>query len=121
MIVADLPIRLLKRIAIDDDTGCWQWLAGTAGKGYAYAHWDGGMAYVHRITYHLLVDDTLPVRGGGRGGMCIDHLCQNRICVNPEHLELVTWATNLSRWHKEHPERLEHARSFRRHLKRAAA
>jgi hypothetical protein len=104
--VCDLPDRLGKRIAVDEATGCWRWLAGTAGKGYAYAHWDGGMAYVHRITYHLLVDNTLPIRGGGHSS-CIDHVadvCAHRDCVNPEHLELVPWAENVRRWYRDHPE-----------------
>lgn len=112
-----LPAGLRRRIVVDSESGCWRWTAGTAGKGYAYGWWRGGMAYIHRVTYHLLVDSTLTVRGSGRGGMCIDHLCQNRICVNPAHLELVTWSTNLSRWHREHPERLEHARTFRKNSK----
>jgi hypothetical protein len=114
--VETLPASLRRRIVVEP-SGCWRWTAGTAGKGYAYGWWAGGMSYIHRVTYHLLVDPTLPIRGSGRGGLCIDHLCQNRTCVNPAHLELVTWSTNLSRWHQEHPERLEHARTFRKNSK----
>lgn len=33
------------------------------------------------------------------GGMTVDHLCTNKVCVNPEHLEVVTIAENSSRRH----------------------
>jgi hypothetical protein len=100
--IADLPIRLRKRLVVDEGSDCWRWIAGTAGKGYGYFYWQGRMAYVHRITYNLLVDDTLPVHGGGHQH-CIDHLCVNRDCVNPSHLELVTWSENLRRFHDANP------------------
>jgi len=102
MTPTDLPARIAKRIVVDGATGCWNWTAGTAGKGYGYFYWEGGMAYVHRIVYHLVVDDALPIRGGGRR-VCIDHLCGNKVCANPQHLELVDWAENLRRFHDANP------------------
>lgn len=99
---ADLPLSVRKRVAVDESSGCWLWTAGFAGKGYAYGWFRGGMSYMHRVTYHLLVDDTLPIRGGGHAH-CIDHLCPNKSCINPEHLELVEWAENLRRWHRQNP------------------
>lgn len=108
MTPADLPERFAKRIAIDPGSGCWRWTGRSrAGKGYPYAHWHGGMAYVHRIVYHLLVDQTMPVRGAGHTH-CIDHVaerCAHRPdCVNPAHLELVPWAENVRRHFRLHPE-----------------
>ena len=105
MNVDQLPERLRKRIVVDDSTGCWRWTAGKAGKGYGYFHWEGRMSYAHRITYHLLVDQSMPVSGGGHK-QCIDHvadLCAHKDCVNPAHLELVTWSENLLRHYKAHP------------------
>lgn len=98
-----LPLKLRKRIDIDDATGCWNWTAGTAGKGYAYGWWNGGMSYIHRVTYHLITDDTFPVRGAGWSHGVIDHLCANRACVNPEHLENVSQSTNLRRHYAANP------------------
>ncbi len=39
----------------------------------------------------------LPELGNGLAGMDVDHLCRNRACVNPKHLELVSHKENLRR------------------------
>ena len=44
----------------------------------------------HRVAYELFVGPLAP-------GMVIDHLCKNTRCVNPDHLEQVTQATNCRR------------------------
>ena len=51
-----------------------------------------GMGYlgIHRVAYQLLKGDLVD-------GLVIDHLCKNRSCVNPNHLEQVTNKTNLDR------------------------
>lgn len=104
--VAALPKRLRDRIVVEPVSGCWRWTAGRAGKGYAYFWWKGRMVYVHRLTYHLLVDPTLPIAGGGHTE-CLDHLadrCHHRPdCVNPAHLERVPWAENVRRHYRNHP------------------
>jgi hypothetical protein len=72
---------------------CWPWLAGTTGGGYGYivkGGKHGKMLGAHRVAYELTVGPIPP-------GLCIDHLCRNRACVNPAHLEPVTMQTNLLR------------------------
>lgn len=104
--VSRLPHRISDKIVVDKESGCWLWTGGTAGKGRPYMHWKGGMAYAYRVTYHLLVDRTLQVRGAGHTE-CLDHVaerCPNRPnCVNPEHLERVPWAENLRRFYDANP------------------
>ena len=46
--------------------------------------------FAHRVVYEILVGP-IPV------GLELDHLCRNRACVNPDHLEPVTTRTNLLR------------------------
>ncbi len=69
--------------------GCWDWLAGTR-DGYGY-FWNGSyMTNAHRFSYELL-------RGSIPAKMTIDHLCRNRVCVNPSHMEIVTIKENVLR------------------------
>ncbi len=70
--------------------GCWEWLGAHTGAGYG-AYWrNGRMDMAHRISYELIV-------GPIPAGLQIDHLCRNRGCVNPTHLEPVTGSVNQRR------------------------
>ena len=71
-------------------SGCWRWNGGHHGTGYAAMAVDGVMQGAHRIGYQLY-------RGPIPEGLVLDHLCRNRWCVNPDHLEIVTHRENLRR------------------------
>lgn len=68
---------------------CWEWTA-CKGKGYGLVHFEGKLRVAHRVVYQLLV-------GKIPEGLTLDHLCRNRSCVNPEHLEPVTQKVNTLR------------------------
>lgn len=70
--------------------GCWQWVAGVASNGYGTWSLHGRTNSAHRLLYTLLV-------GPVPAGLDLDHLCRNRLCVNPSHLEPVTRQVNLLR------------------------
>lgn len=78
---------------IDKDTGCWQWI-GDIGKryndGYGRFFINGKSYRAHRVSYLIYIGD-IPK------DIVLDHLCRNRSCVNPYHLEPVTSIENIRR------------------------
>lgn len=76
--------------------GCWEWNGWHNTKGYACMavnlHDGCGQKkkFAHRVVYELLIG---PIPEGKQ----LDHLCRNRGCVNPWHLEPVTCKENLMR------------------------
>ena len=69
---------------------CWEWTAGKVTGGYGRFGYGGKPRMAHRISWELLIGK-IPV------GLQIDHLCRNRTCVNPDHLEPVTRKENIRR------------------------
>jgi HNH endonuclease len=74
----------------DEMTGCWNWTAYTNPGGYGMFCKNSYPYLAHRIAYEFYI-------GSIPKGLFIDHLCRNRKCVNPEHMELVTNRENVNR------------------------
>lgn len=99
---AGLNVRF--RFRIDPKTGCWNWTGSKARHGYGQT-FKGKKVAAHRAMYEM-------VHGNIPPGLEIDHLCRNKGCVNPAHLEAVTHTENVRRamphftpWRKTHCKR----------------
>jgi len=74
----------------EPNSGCLVWVGALDGGGYGRIHFDGKARKAHRISYELS-------RGEIPSGLEIDHLCRNRCCINPDHLEPVSRRINVLR------------------------
>jgi hypothetical protein len=74
----------------DEEPGCWIWTAAMSNTGYGSIGVEGKTCHAHRIAYELWVG---PIPEGAQ----IDHLCRERACVNPAHLEVVSAQENAKR------------------------
>lgn len=82
--------RFHAKYSIDPATGCWNWLNALGRNGYGRFWMAGRLHTAHRVSWELNVGE-IP------DGLHIDHLCRNRRCVNPAHLEPVTVIENNRR------------------------
>jgi len=87
--VADSTVRFWSKVAIAGE--CWTWTGAKMPNGYGRFYVSPGIvALAHRWAYESMVAQ-VPV------GLVIDHVCRNRACVNPDHMDVVPQAINVRR------------------------
>lgn len=83
--------RLFNKIIPEPNSGCWLWLGAHSSNDYGTVRdRSGKVSNAHRVVY---VEEV----GAIPDGLVLDHTCRNPACVNPDHLESVSFAENLRR------------------------
>ena len=83
-----LPERLRSKITVNSSTNCWEWQGARTSDGYGWVWINGKSCRVHREVYRRLI-------GEFDAGLLVLHLCDNRKCCNPAHLQLGTHQDNM--------------------------
>ena len=83
-----LPLRVWRKLRIVGE--CWRWTGAMQSAGYGAVKVDGKAVLVHRFVYEKL-------KGPIPNGTLLDHLCHNRWCARPAHLEPVSNHENTMR------------------------
>lgn len=82
---------ILQKTDLDETTGCWNWNGTLSPSGYGVLTRRNRAVQAHRFMYELTNGAPPP------SGLELDHLCRNRRCINPAHLEAVTHRENMRR------------------------
>jgi hypothetical protein len=87
---APTETRFKAKFIVDPLTDCWLWQANTDKAGYGLFIDKGKTYQAHRMSWLLSGQELIE-------GLTLDHLCRERSCVNPSHLEQITSVENVMR------------------------
>ena len=85
-----LEERLLSKVEVVTESGCWIWMGGLHSDGYGAISVNGKGRKAHDVAYEMFI-------GPVPDGLELDHTCRVRCCCNPHHLEPVTHLENVRR------------------------
>lgn len=94
--IEQIQTKLLNRITVNDN-GCWVWQGAKSKCGYGY--WTEGlhrpMWRIHRLMWALTHNEAMPRTK--QAMTVIDHICNNKLCFRPSHLQKISQRENVRR------------------------
>lgn len=80
--------KIEKYVTVNTGNGCWEWTGGIQSQGYGTTRYEGKNWLVHRLVYTYY-------KGDIAAGLVIDHMCKNKVCCNPDHLQTISPKENV--------------------------
>lgn len=80
--------RFMERVEFVPFSTCWYWTGSLFSNGYGQTQYEGKNQKAHRVSYMIH-------KGAIPEGMCVCHTCDEKTCVNPNHLWLGTHLDNM--------------------------
>jgi hypothetical protein len=98
-------------LAVNLDAPCWIWQGARSGNGYGHLKRKRSRSNIpaHRYMWEVM-------RGPIPNGLVVDHLCRVPLCVNPQHMELVTNRENILRGNSPAAKQARQTQCKRGHL-----
>jgi hypothetical protein len=89
------PQRFWAKVSIKDEDSCWPWNGCKNNTGYGSTSWHGKACTAHRLAAFLSgLVPTIAAPKCRKGGGFVLHSCDNKLCCNPAHMYLGTYAKN---------------------------
>lgn len=76
-------IRIRRNFVDILSSGCWKWKGAIGSEGYGQVHYKRKHWHAHRLFYYL-------IKGPIFSFQHVHHKCRNKLCVNPEHMEILS-------------------------------
>lgn len=89
--------RFWRKVSPAPSNACWIWWGAKNARGYGNVGRNKKTYLAHRVAYELTYGPVPP-------GLDLDHLCKTTGCVNPDHLEPVTFLANMRRRYADKPD-----------------